>query len=80
MKRKHPCHFLYVSGDSESDRAVQICKPHRIIRIIDVSDEQNIPELPKPRMITPEGRYTTLEGIQLYVDFRLIFWKNIQIT
>ena len=80
MKRKHPCHFLYVSGNSESERAVKICKPHPIIRIIDVSDEQNIPELPKPRMITPEGRYTTLEEIQLYVDFHLIFWKNMQIT
>lgn len=74
MQRKHAAHFLYVNGNNESAQAIQIfsaLEGEYKIKIIDESDEPQIPELPKPRMITPEGRYTTLEAIQEYVNHHL---------
>lgn len=61
-----PTHFLLVDKTKKSQQAKRFCEVITALRIVDVSDEPRSAGLPRPRLITPEGRFTNLDQIRAY--------------
>jgi len=62
---------LFVDNSADSKKAIILCRKELEgeFEIVDVSNINEPPDLcPRPRLLTPEGRFKHLDGIKEYIS------------